>query len=610
MKSIRLLLFTLLAVSLTGVVIVSAQDVTLPEQTPDAAAGQPIYEERCANCHGAQGMGDGELAPQAAVPPAAIGDPLVRRELVPEAMFGVITAGVMGDAGPVMPPFGPASSNPISEQDRWNLIAAIYSLGVTAEEIAGGEALYTTNCAECHGADGRDQFDLTDQTYWISRSNQNVFDALQDGSIAEHDYELADDELWQIVDYARTFSYVYQDPLAAAAPIEAGLIRGLVTNGSLGAPPGEAITVTLNAFTPEFQVVLTQTAAIEEDGSFQFLVSDVQPDLFYVATARHDGVQFGSDFGELERDNPELELPFTVYDSTTDPAGVDIAQMHVILDFADGLLRVSELYQFGNNGLQVYTGPTGDPNDGVVEITLPEGAQNLQFDHTFGSIENLVPADSMVQTETGWADTLPVRPGPNSLNLLVRYELPYDSGIAFAHPLAYEVAGMNMIIPDAGVQLQNDGSWVDGGSQLMGDQAFLTFTRPAVPAGSDISISLQGEPQVVTPEGSAVAPPGNTTTELLFGAGLLLLVVAVVGYYVNLGRKQRRAEPRPVPTTATATPALTPDAISRRKDALLNEIVDLEDAYERRELDEATFAAQRQQLMSRLVAVWQAGMES
>jgi mono/diheme cytochrome c family protein len=606
MKSIRLLLYSLLAVSLTGVAIVGAQNVALPEQTPDAAVGQPIYEERCANCHGAQGMGDGELAPQSAVPPTAYGDPVIRRELVPEAMFGVITAGIMSDAGPTMPPFGPTSSNPIGEQDRWNLIATIFSLGVSAEEIAGGEALYATNCAECHGEDGREQFDLTDQAYWISRSNQNVFDALQDETITEHDYELAEDELWQVVDYARTFSYVYNDPLAALAPIEAGMIRGLVTNGSLAEPVGEPITVTLNAFSPEFQVVLTQTAAIEEDGSFQFLVSNVEPDLFYVVTALYNGVQFGSDFGELERGNPELELPFTVYNSTTDPIGVNIAQMHVILDFAEGRLRVSELYQFGNNSLQVYTGPTGDPNEGTVEIMLPEGAQNLQFNHTFGSIENLLPTDSIVQTDNGWADTLPVRPGLSSLNLLVRYELPYDGSIEFSHPVGYSVADMNMVMADAGVQLQNDGSWTDGGSQLMGEQAFLTYTQSSVPADSDINISLEGEPQVTAPSGSAVAPPRNTTTELLFGAGLLLLVVAAVGYYVNLKRQRRHVEPKPVVSAASVTAQKT---LSRRKDALLNEIIDLEDAYERGELDEATFAAQRQQLMARLVTVWQTGPE-
>jgi hypothetical protein len=65
-------------------------------------------------------------------------------------------------------------------------------------------------------------------------------------------------------------------------------------------------------------------------------------------------------------------------------------------------------------------------------------------------------------------------------------------------------------------------------------------------------------------------------------------------------------EPKPVVSAASVTAQKT---LSRRKDALLNEIIDLEDAYERGELDEATFTAQRQQLMSRLVTVWQTGPE-
>lgn len=603
-KPVRWLPLILLLLALFSAAVVGAQGVATPEVEPDAAMGQIIYSERCANCHGVQGMGDGELASRSAVPPTAFADPAVRRALVPAAMFDIITSGIMGDAGPIMPAFGPTSSNPISEEDRWHLIAAVFSLGVSADDIAAGEELYTTTCAECHAENGQDAFDLTDQAYWSERSNQNVFDALRGETIVEHQYNLSDDELWQLVDYARTFSYAYTDPLAAFAPIAEGRIQGIVTNGTVGEPFVEPVDVTLNAFTPDFQMALTQTVALEDDGSFSFVVTEAPSDLFYVVTLNYDGLQFGSDFGELDPADPALDLPFTVYESSSDPTGVSIDQMHVILEFVDGMLQVSELYQFGNDSLTVYAGPTGIPDDGTVEIVLPEGAQNPQFSHTFGSIDNLLPTDSIIQTSAGWADTIPVRPGRGSLNLLVRYSLPYEDALTLTHPVGYRVANVNMVMADAGVELANDGNWLEGGAQQMGQEVFLTYSLTGLPAESEISIPLSGEPQAIAPGGGLGALEGNTAAELLFGAGILLLVVASVGYYINL--KRRHALPE---TVGVPSPATMPIPDARLKEDLLLQIVDLDDAFERDELDEEAYSDQRRQLMTRLVAVWRAGVE-
>jgi len=92
-----------------------AQDPVLPAETPDGFAGLETYAERCANCHGATGAGDGELIAQTGNPAPMPFDADYIRQAMPSVMFQQITDG---EAAVGMPPFGPASSNPIDEAGR------------------------------------------------------------------------------------------------------------------------------------------------------------------------------------------------------------------------------------------------------------------------------------------------------------------------------------------------------------------------------------------------------------------------------------------------------------------------------------------------------------
>ena len=144
---------TALAVLLLLVVAGGAvgQSLSVPEEPPIAAAGLNVHFERCANCHGASGLGDGELAANLPNPPAAHASLAYLRAAVPSEMFDVITKGIIPQG---MPPFGPESSDPLTDEQRWNLIAAIYSLGTAIESVGDGRDVYLENCQACHGEEG------------------------------------------------------------------------------------------------------------------------------------------------------------------------------------------------------------------------------------------------------------------------------------------------------------------------------------------------------------------------------------------------------------------------------------------------------------------------
>lgn len=82
------------------------------------AAGQKIYSQRCAACHGATGHGDGPDAANLGITPANLSDPRLRTQ--PDgALFGRITMGKRP-----MPAYGLR----LSATDRWNLVNYVRTL--------------------------------------------------------------------------------------------------------------------------------------------------------------------------------------------------------------------------------------------------------------------------------------------------------------------------------------------------------------------------------------------------------------------------------------------------------------------------------------------------
>jgi mono/diheme cytochrome c family protein len=587
----------LLALSLTIIFTlaivggVAGQSGSAPAEPPDSAAGLRAHAERCANCHGPQGLGDGELAAGLPNPPAAHAAPDYLREAVPAEMFDLVTNGRV-EMG--MPPFGPASSNPLDDQDRWDVIAAIYSLGTPIESVEQGGLVYEENCQACHGESGRGDgpeaaaslIDLTAPAYWSNISNQALFEILDDeGSIPAHDYALAEEELWQVIDYARTFGYLYTDALAAFRPLASAAVGGQVTNGTSGEPVGSEATVHLRAFTQDLQITLSMTETVDAEGNYHFDLSDVPQDWFFRVSVDYDGLDFGSDFAQLSFDEPEADLPVIVYERSADPSAVNIQQLHLILNFAEDSVLVSELYVASNIAPNVFAGTSGEPEQGTFEFSVPDGAIDLSFQRGFGSIDSFIPANEIVATESGWADTLPPRPGLGSLNMLVQYALPYDSGATIEHALNYPAESMSLVLPEVGVSLDEADGWVNSGRQSLETGSFATYAQSNLPAGSAMTLSLDGRPSAAASSTNSLIR--DNSTELIIGAGAALLVIGLAVFTVSRWRRE--------------------PALELSRDELLQALADLDADFEAGAITEGEYNSERELLKEELLAVWDEG---
>ena len=96
------------------------------------------------------------------------------------------------------------------------------------------------------------------------------------------------------------------------------------------------------------------------------------------------------------------------------------------------------------------------------------------------SVDSMVPTSSSVlDTEAGFLDTLPVRPGTSTQQLMLTYEFDYAQEVEVAHPLFYPVSSVSLFVPDAGLSIESDltGTPLVDGSQTRIAAAEVTAER-------------------------------------------------------------------------------------------------------------------------------------
>ena len=121
---------------------------TFPSRPPSLVRGAAVYQEQCAQCHGASGRGDGPKAKQLqGPPPASLADRQAMSAVSPLDVYRKLTLGVAGTA---MPQF----EETLSPEDRWAVATYVATLRADEGLVREGEGRYATTCASCHGATG------------------------------------------------------------------------------------------------------------------------------------------------------------------------------------------------------------------------------------------------------------------------------------------------------------------------------------------------------------------------------------------------------------------------------------------------------------------------
>ena len=574
-----------------------------PTSEPNVASGAAIYADRCAACHGPSGLGDGAQSANLPVAPARLGDPSVARSASLVDWYQMVT---VGNLDRFMPGF-----QSLNDQQRWDVAAYALTLSSTPDEIERGREIYdANNCADCHTAGG--PASALSAARLAGRSGEEIFEAITagaaSGEMPAFGESLSDDERWTLVSYLRSpgttesagpapsatpgppaVDSMTPEGGAAAATVvtpefsptpeasptaeaSVGAVRGQVTNGTEGGPVEAGLEVRLRGVEGS-EEVLSETTQVNEDGEFAFEGLEVIPGRLFTVSVEYKGVIYESDPAHLVGASSALELPLTVYETTSDTSGLSVAQLHLILSAPlEGFVRGFEVWVFSNSGDRAVIPEEGAP---LLEVALPEGAALVQS--SGGDSLGHSPESS-----NSFLYSLGVPPGVGSAQLAVVFDVPFDSRLELSQPVEYPIESV-ILLAEVGGLVPRGGGWDDLGAVDFAGVAVEQYSTGAPAVGETLDLTM-----VQAAEG------GSPNTLLGVGIGAAVLGVAVMLAGLWWYRRQGTAE-----SEEAGIAPVRPVADAADREALLRAIAHLDDQFEAGTIDEDDYRARRQALKDR-----------
>ncbi len=578
-----------------------------PALPPDPAKGKAIYEATCLPCHGERGQGNGPVALDRGLNPAAFADAEEVREASPAAWFVTVSRG-RPEKG--MPPF----EDKLSVRQRWDVLAYIYTLGTPPQTLARGKEIFTQRCVTCHQSDGRGK-GLVNQKRMAQSSDEELFRAVAGPQHESRVYEgLSDADRWAVVAYIRSLSFAHSPQTSATATSTTGetaavtptpattptaeatpgaqtiTITGQVVNGTAGASVPPDLEVTLHGYDNPHggEEAYTAKATIDAGGRFAFKDVPLKTGRMFFVTTEYRGVLYGSRSVSPPPGHPAIDLPVNIYETTTDLSEVAVERLHILLDTpSPGVLQVVEIYVITNNGDRTVVAPEKDAP--VLTFHLPQGAVHLQF-------QNGDLGGRYVETADGFGDKLPIYPKLTTQEVFA-YNLPMQGKkMVLNHPVPLPVAGAVLMVREGELTLSGDQLQDVGVSSAQGAEEYHVYNVGALPKDGVLRFTVS-RPTSWFGQGS------RSKTGLAIG--LMALGVALIAVAVVL----RREKPRVSSVDNAPMPAVAEDAavwaerFANDADTLMDAILALDDLYAANKLDEAVYRARRAALKARLQAV-------
>ncbi len=599
-----------------------------PAVAPDPARGAAIFAEKCAPCHGAQGLGDGPQGKQLPVPVAPLGLPEFAAKASPARWFTVVT---QGNLDRFMPPFAS-----LSEQQRWDVVAYAFTLHTTPAQLEEGKALFEANCAGCSTAP------FTSQEKMAALTENDLANIVRqgEGEIPAFGSSLSDEQVAAVVAYLRSLSFATPTPptptpepvtvtvTSASAETTPAAVEGTATAPAEGTPAAEGtatasvegtpvaaatqpgvtseapskvvgtienksgadlpadLTVRLRGFDHAQdasgpQETLTLEGTVQPDGTFQFENVELPAGRIFIAEVTFQGITFQSDLGVVNAGDTQVNLPPVIlYAPSEDFSTLSFTQVHIGFDFGtDGTIQVFEIYTFTNPTDRAIVIKTDGTN--VPFIALPANAQNIGFE---------IGQDSApyFAAEGGFA----LLPSAQPYSLIAFFTLPYDAKkTEIVQPFVISAKSALLFVPE-GVKVKGD-SLTDSGPQTISNTTYQTFSAKDIAAGANLTFTLSGQPK----QGGTTQPAAASNQQtLLIGAGVLGVVLILAGVWLYWRDRNRSVEED---EEETVEDEAEEDEFETRED-VLDAIVALDDLYRAGKINEEAYRKRREELKAKL----------
>ena len=367
---------------------------------------------------------------------------------------------------------------------------------------------------------------------------------------------------------------VAQEQLTLAGTLENG------TANALFAP--ELVPVILRTFEGPVQLE-THTTQPAADGRFEFPGVSPSTERTYFLSADYQGAGYSATRSGEQMTEP---VTLTVYEATTDQAALAVTSHTIIITGADPDQRVAEVLErvsLANTTDRTFVAnldAPGMPN--LLRFALPPNPHNLDVR------SNLVGGD-VLEVDLGFAITTPIPPSgatPHQFEFV--YRVPYQgSAIDMSRTIRFGAERYQVVAPDQVATLSSP-QLADLGAVSIGGRELRLLEGAGFAPGSRLELFVSGLPQP-----SLLSRLGKGSARWYAGAGVRALIGAglagVLGYAVL-----RRRRPQAAPESRDAQAA---------REALLQEIVQLDATHQALGLSHERYQARRHDLKERLLSL-------
>jgi hypothetical protein len=350
-----------------------------------------------------------------------------------------------------------------------------------------------------------------------------------------------------------------------------GLIRGRIVNMTADERIVPAHSLTLLSFEGEEATELPKrTTQTNARGEFSFDGLGLSPDRTYILTTEYQTAQYSEGPLTFSDDETEKEVDLTVYDTTSAATHIFVDQHHILVEPVADSLLIQEFMRLLNVGRKTYIGTFSD-SFGVrvtLDVTLPPGASTPKLSGGFSEA-------SFTFHHGGFIDSRPLQPG--SRGLLFTYALPFTArSIEYRTILHYEHHALDLFLASRSIHVSSPDLaqvGIVGGE----DARYIRYSGQNLEAGHQVTVSLK-----------KTAPVSRSSLWLLVGA-LLAALFITIRLVVARTQRGKGAPPRNDRRNSI-----------QRKEALIQAIADLDERYERGDIDSDSYHRERKRFKSGL----------
>jgi hypothetical protein len=363
-------------------------------------------------------------------------------------------------------------------------------------------------------------------------------------------------------------------PTAQEAVVD---ISGTVTNASGVTLPANTSLNLLVYDTTLAQVTQTLTMVIQSDGKYNFTDVPANTNTIYLVTVDYGGVTYDSIPARFDGTKFLIEMPVTVYDTTSAMDELSITQTHLQYDFSTaGQVDVMVLYVLLNAGANSII--ISSDGSSLPFIQIPTGATNVQYQLAQSS-------SPLLSAENGFA----FLPGADKqYGIIATFSLPYSKRLEYEQPFSLPVSSATIIVPE-GVRVRGE-QLTDNGSQTSASSTFHLYQSGSLASGSTLTFTISGMP------GDKPFFVLDQRTWLMIGVGAVGLLLIGLGVFLFLrDRRLKKLEEE-----FAAEEETEGDALGEDRDTLMDAIIALDDQYKAGDISKEAYESRRKELKDRL----------